>query len=467
MKKNFYKILSFLLIVLNTLVSGLILYFEILPLKYLIFILIALWTLVIILSIILNKKSKKKKRKIIVSIISIIFILGEILGFVYGIKALDFLNNIIDTGYRIEVYNLYVHKDSKYEKLNDLENKQINLYKQETESYEKALLKLEDKIVFKKEEEDSITSGVDKLIDGEIDGFFVNESLMNIYKEDNDKYSELKILESFEVIIKSKSSFKTVDITEKPFTLYLSGIDSSGNINVVSRSDVNILAVVNPKTHKILLVNTPRDYYVTLGSKGAKDKLTHAGIYGIDESAMTLSKLYNIDINYYGRVNFTSFVKIINALNGITVDSKYSFNFEGHYFKKGLNNLNGVEALAFTRERKSLPGGDLARGENQQAVIKGIINKLSDPEILVRYSSVLNSLEDGVITNLDKNTLTKFINMQIKKNIKWEIENINLTGKDSYNTTYSTGSSSVYVMIPDPDSLSEAKLKISEIINGI
>lgn len=460
----FYKILSFILIIISVFTFSIILYFEVLPLKYLIPIIVIFSILIFIISYKLNKRTILFT-KLIMSLFSFILIVIESLGIFYAIGTIDFLNKIFDTGYRIDVYNVYVLKDSDYHNIDELNDKKISFYEQENKSYLNATNKLKNKVSYEEVLVNSISQGVDNLINNETEALFISETLMDIYKEDHhEQYNNLKIIDSITVLSKSEKTFKRVDVTKNPFVIYLSGSDLTGKIEKASRSDVNIIAIINPKLGKVLLINTPRDYYVTLATKKAKDKLTHAGIYGIEESALTLGNLYQIDVNYYARVNFTSFVKIIDALNGITVNSRYAFSYDGYSFKKGINELTGAKALAFSRGRSMLPQGDVSRGENQQAVIVGIINKLSDKKTLIKYNSLLNSLESGVMTNIDKNMLTKIVNMQLDENIKWEVDTFNVTGNNSSNITYSTGNIKVYVMEPDIDKLSEAKIKIKDLM---
>ncbi|MDD4187654.1 MAG: LCP family protein [Bacilli bacterium] len=461
----FYKILSFILVMISVLLANIILYFEVLPLKYLIVLFIILVLIVFGISYKLNTKTCLFT-KIAMSFLAFIILFIEAIGIFYVFGTIDFLNNIFDTGFRVETYNVYVLKDSPYEKLKDLKDKKISVYESNSETYEKAVDKLQSKLNYEEVLEESITTGVSKVINKESDAIFISESLMAIYKEDyEEEYAQLRILESIDILVRTTGDFKTVDVKRKPFVVYLSGSDARGSINKVSRSDVNLLAVINPKKSKILLINTPRDYYVTLASKNAKDKLTHAGIYGIEESALTLATLYDVDVNYYARVNFTSFVKIIDALGGIKADSKYSFSYDGYTFRKGINSLTGASALAFSRGRKMLPEGDISRGYNQQAVIAGIINKASSPSLLTKYNSLLNSLESGVMTNIDKNTINKLVNLQLDENIKWKIENYNAKGTGAMMTTYSAGSARLSVLEPDEESVSEIKLKIKELMN--
>ena len=220
------------------------------------------------------------------------------------------------------------------------------------------------------------------------------------------------------------------------------------------------------------MVNTPRDYYVTLGNIKAKDKLTHAGVYGIEESVATLENLYNIDIDYYARVNFTTFINIVEELDGIKVDVPVSFceqtssrtSTRKICLNKGLQVLNGEEALALTRTRHTLSGGDRSRIENQLLVLRAIIDKALSPEIIVKYNGLLDSVSDSVITNIDQKSITKLIKKQIKKNSEWSFESLTVEGTDAYNTTYSTGNSSVYVMNQKEESVLSAKKAFDKIL---
>ncbi len=272
------------------------------------------------------------------------------------------------------------------------------------------------------------------------------------------------------------ASTVTKDVSEEPFIVYISGIDARNvsTIHEKSLSDVNMVVVVNPKTHKILMVNTPRDYYVGLkGDPNKMDKLTHAGSYGIDWSMQTIAAIYDIDINYYIKVNFKSVVDIVNAVGGVTVDSEYSFSSNAslsetrYYFKKGENTLNGDQALAFARERYSVPGGDRQRGIHQQKIISAIIDKAISPYIL--NSSNLKSLLDSFISNMKTNIsydeISDLVKLQLSKMPSWDIESISVEGTGASKTTYSSGSQELYVMIPNQDSIDVAKDAINAVLN--
>jgi LCP family protein required for cell wall assembly len=249
----------------------------------------------------------------------------------------------------------------------------------------------------------------------------------------------------------------------KPFVVYISGIDTYGEIDTVSRSDVNILAVVNPESRKVLLVNTPRDYYVQLhGTTGLRDKLTHSGVYGIDKSVKTMEDLYATPISYYLRINFTSLVDTVDVLGGVDVNSAYSFRVGGDGFAVGYNHLDGKKALAFARDRYSFEDGDRVRGQNQQRVIEAIISKLSSYSSLLNYPQILASLQGSFQTNMASNDITKLIKYQLNDMKKWQVESISVNGTDSHNYTYSMPTAMLYVMEPDKASVEAAKAKIRQ-----
>ena len=298
------------------------------------------------------------------------------------------------------------------------------------------------------------------------DAIMISNSMSELLHENyEDKIKEYKKIDEIKVVTREKVEKSDIDVSTKPFVVYLSGIDTYGDITSVSRSDVNILAVVNPKKNKVLIINTPRDYYVKLHSKEKKDKLTHAGIYGINESIKTLLDLYDVKIPFYIKVNFSSLIKLVDTLDGIKVNSKYEFSYDGANFRVGENYLNGKEALAFSRYRKGLPQGDISRGENQEAVIEAIIDKASRPSIVKNYSSILKSVSDGIVTNMSDNDFYKLAKFQLNEKPKWSVESKNASGKGDFRETYSAGQTKLYVMIPDDDDVDSIKDKINNYLD--
>ena len=324
-----------------------------------------------------------------------------------------------------------------------------------------------------------LTELADGILNGEVNAMLLNSGYLSVY-EDMDGYTDFstKIKEVGTVDVEStiqsaEESAPIEPITTanggKVYTIYLSGIDTRGEMTAKSRSDVNIIATVNTDTHEILLVSTPRDYFVPLSiSGGAPDKLTHAGIYGIDVCMDTLGMLYDIDINYYFRINFGGFVKVIDALGGITVNSDYDFdskNILGYHFNKGENYVNGEQALIFARERYAFQEGDRQRGKNQMEVIRGVVKKALSPEILTSYSSILSSLDGCFGTNITYEEIAQILQQQLTNGGDWTIVSYSVDGTGATEKPYSM-SQKAYVMVPDYNTVDKAKSLMEKVRNG-
>ena len=324
-----------------------------------------------------------------------------------------------------------------------------------------------------------LTELADGILNGEVNAMLLNSGYLSVY-EDMDGYTDFstKIKEVGTVDVEStiqsaEESTPVEPITTanggKVYTIYLSGIDTRGEMTAKSRSDVNIIATVNTDTHEILLVSTPRDYFVPLSiSGGAPDKLTHAGIYGIDVCMDTLGMLYDININYYFRINFGGFVKVIDALGGITVNSDYDFdskNILGYHFNKGENYVNGEQALIFARERYAFQEGDRQRGKNQMEVIRGVVKKALSPEILTSYSSILSSLDGCFGTNITYEEIAQILQQQLTNGGDWTIVSYSVNGTGATEKPYSM-SQKAYVMVPDYNTVDKAKSLMEKVRNG-
>lgn len=472
-KNNFiFKIISFLLLITSIISCGLLIYFEILPIMYLSLFIIIGGLIVFFFFKILNNKRLKKWIKIVISIPSILLIILFTFISIYSYGTISFFSEILDIGIRNDSYSIYVLNSSKYKNIKELEDKVIAISDINDKGTEKAIDKISKKIEFNMAEYDSIGDSANSLIEGEVDAILALDSNIEILKEDTKEFNKLKSIYTFNVSTKVETVGDKVDVSKKNFVFYISGIDTSGKVGAKARSDVNILVAVNPKENKILMVNTPRDYYVKLHDKKSMDKLTHAGVYGIEESVNTLEDLYDININYYARVNFTTFVNIVEELDGINVNVPLSFceqtssrtSTKQICLQKGEQTLNGEEALALSRTRHTVAGGDRGRIENQMLVLEAIIDKAISPKIITKYNSLLNSVSDSIITNIDQKSITKLIKKQIKNNSSWDIETYSVTGTDASDVTYSTGNGQVYVMKQDKESVLEAKKLLDKIL---
>ena len=260
-----------------------------------------------------------------------------------------------------------------------------------------------------------------------------------------------------------------VEVAEEPFTVYISGNDSYGEVTTAEgRSDVNILLTVNPNTRQILMTTTPRDYYVELPfGEGCWDKLTHAGNYGIDCSMQTLEALYDVEIDYYLRVNFSGFESIVEALGGVDVYSEYEFTAaSGHYFMQGYNAVDGPAALAFVRERYAFEAGDVQRGRNQMAMIEAIIDKAMSPALLTGYMGLMESVSDSFVTNMPKSSVGDLMKLQLREGGSWNVVTNSVSGYVSEAYTYSDSSQLLSVMLPDEASVQYAAELIDRCESG-
>lgn len=416
----------------------------------------------------------KSKVRIISFFISIIYSLLLLFVIIYEGYTFNFLGKISGNNIVSEVYNIVVLKDSKYDSIKDLNNLKLGILEKEDDSYLKALNIINKKISYEKNKFENNSLLVDNLLNKSVAAIMIDEGSNNILRENNEEYqNNTKVIYEFSIDVKKDNALKQKNVTKEPFNIYISGIDTYGKIQSNSRSDVNIVLSVNPVTKKILLIHIPRDYYVSLSDKNQKDKLTHAGIYGVDSSIKAIESLLNIDINYYVKLNFTSLINIVDAIGGIDVVSNYTFTTgiydekmkEVYTFKKGENHLNGDKALAFVRERKSFNDGDRVRGENQIIVLKAIIEKGMSKSIITNYLKLLGSMENAVITNMNNNEITSLIKMQIDDNAKWSFDNLVLNGTSDLEYTYSYPNQKLYVMVPNEESVNEAKEKLQQIID--
>ena len=330
---------------------------------------------------------------------------------------------------------------------------------------------------------DSMTALADALYDDEVDAILINQGYVDLLTE-KDGYTDFRdqtrVLYTYTTTHEVDPIVPNTSITKEPFVVYCSGIDARvDDISAKSRSDVNILAVVNPTTKQILLVNTPRDYYLPLARNGELDKLTHAGLYGIDESMKVLGNLYGVQADYYVRVNFAGLVKIVDALGGVDIESDANFScvpmetpdgngdytYQKYSFTKGINHVNGSQALAFARERKAFADGDNRRGQHQMTVIKAIVNKACSSAVLTKYQKLLKAASDAFITNMPYADISSLVQMQLGDMADWNITTYAVSGEGSTEYCYALGDKA-WVMIKDSSKVNTAKNMIQQVING-
>ena len=469
-----FRLLSIILIICSIITLVLIIKSNLFSILTIILITLILFVIDFIFFKGLNSKLRVWCKNVI-SFFAIILILIQILFYIFGNKAIVFLSSIMDTGIRTYTYNVYVLDNSEYKELKDLNNKMISyLLDDNNKEMNK---KLSKEIKYKTRVSDDINKLMDGIINEEYAAIVLNESYEDILKEYNENdFNKLRKIYTLEITTKIDIMKSSKNIANTPFVIYISGIDTMGKITSSARSDVNIIMAVNPNTKKIALVSTPRDFYVDLPTKGKKDKLTHAGIYGLDESMKALSKTYDVDIDYYARINFSSFINIIDAIGGVEVDVEDSFcesNEERSTKKsdliclnKGINTLNGREALAYARNRHAFNNGDIARGNHQMEILNAMIKKMTSKDILKNYNKIIDSLKGQVLTNVNIDDIYKIAKKELKEESGYEITSLTpeISNMNKLAECYSIGDWA-YVLEGDTNSINEISNKLKEVLS--
>ena len=414
---------------------------------------------------------KAKKSTLVTTIILVVFSLISLVG-VFGFKQMiDITNRMNQTAAFSEVeMSIVVPKDSDIKDVSQLTSVQAptKVDKNNVDTLMSALKK-DKKVDVKVDDVASYQEAYDNLKSGKSKAMVLSGSYASLLESVDSNYaSNLKTIYTYKIKKKNNNSAKQVD--SKVFNIYISGIDTYGSISTVSRSDVNIIMTVNMNTHKILLTTTPRDAYVKIPDGGADqyDKLTHAGIYGVETSEKTLENLYGIKIDYYARINFTSFLKLIDQLGGVTVHNDQAFtSLHGKFdFPVGDIQMNSEQALGFVRERYSLDGGDNDRGKNQEKVISAIVNKLASLKSVSNFTSIVNNLQDSVQTNMSLDTINALANTQLDSGSKFTVTSQAVTGTGSTGqlTSYAMPNSSLYMMKLDDSSVESASQAIKNLM---
>lgn len=418
-----------------------------------------------------------RKMKKVIKLVCCIFFIINALVFGYGIKYSDKTIEALDKiSYNLaqkEDYEVKVLSESDISSAETLKGKKIGVFK--NEKYDDVVKYLKKDVECELIDYEDPVKFFEDLSEGDIDAVIASDTVYGLLDEDLEYMKlELKTAHTVGVPIEGaiEEVVKVVDVTNTPFNIYIAGGDKYGSINKVMNTDVNMVVSVDVKNHKLLLTSIPRDYYVVLPSKGEKayDKLTHAGYYGIQESIKAVENLLDIDINYYAKVNFSTIEKIVDAIGGIDVKSDYSFTEDSsgkfYHYKKGINHLNGSQALAFSRERHSFSDGDIQRVKNQQKVIDAIISKMtSSSTLLGSYVNILDAVSKNLATNLDRKSISRIVKMQLNDMRGWKSERQNLVGESAMSTKcYSMPNYNLYVMKQNPNSVKKSSDKIKEFI---
>ena len=450
---------------------------DMIPSKYLTIAFVVIGVIYLILLLFTLPRKLKRRIKIVCCVFFIINALIFGYGIKYSDKTISFLENV---GYDLvqkEDYDVKVLSKSSITSKEGLKGKKIGIFK--NDSYDDVVKYLKKDVDCEIIDYNDAVKFFEDLADGTIDAVIASNNVYDLLGEDL-SYMKLNIKNVHVVGVPIKGEIdevvKVVDVTNTPFNIYIAGGDKEGSINKVMNTDVNMVVSVDPINHKLLLTSIPRDYYVVLPSKGENvyDKLTHAGYYGVQESIKAVEKLLDIEINYYAKVNFTTIEKVVDAIGGVDVNSDYTFKFSdpsrGLYFSynKGMNHLNGKQALGFARERESFSDGDVQRVKDQQKVIDAVISKMTSAQkMLSKYTDILDAIKDNFATNLDGKAIKRLVNMQLSDMRGWKSESQNLVGTSAMsNKCYSIPNMNLYVMKPNAESVQANSQKIKDFLSN-
>ena len=467
-QQSFNIILLFIYIVLTCFLLFLIFRYHILAVSYFNLLLAAIMVFIALVALFLISNRKAKKFTLIMLLLSIVASSLALVGVHQFVSLANHLN--ATSNYSSYSISVAVLADSEIGNVSQLSSVTAPT-KTDAENIKKLLddIKTSQNKDLKVEDSSSYLAAYKSLLAGETKAIVLNSVFENLIEQEYPDHAK-KIKKIY-----TKELTKTVEAPKvsqnKAFNIYISGIDTYGPISSVSRSDVNIIMTVNQETKKILLTTTPRDAYVPIadGGNNQNDKLTHAGIYGVDASIHTLENLYGIDLNYYARLNFTSFLKLIDLLGGVDVNNDQEFTLlQGKYhFPVGNVHLDSEQALGFVRERYSLANGDGDRGRNQQKVISAIIQKLTSAEALKNFDDIMQSLQDSVQTNMPPETMVSLVNTQLASGGKYTVITRDLKGTGRMGLpSYAMPDSELYMLEVDPNSLETLKTEIKDIMEG-
>lgn len=486
----FFRTLAVIYTILACAFIALLCWLNVLPAKYLYSGIGLLAVASIFIVPVMFSRNGIKSRRNAAAIIAVLLIGVFGVGTYYLADTLNFLDNISQGIAATEDYYVVVRNEGTAEAeaegaaeadISTLAGQTIGTYMSHDLAYSEAKSKLQGEVSVEYAYVDTAKDTIVKLLNGEYNAIFLSAASYESMKSSSDTEMEAlniaektKVLYTVSMPIESEDRTSSVDVTKESFNIYISGSDMEGSIDIPNRTDVNMIATINPITHEVLLTSIQRDYYVQLPSKGASDKLTHSSLYGIQESIGAIENQLGIDINYYLRVNYSTVMKLVDAIGGIEIESDRDFytsgmkgmpELNGHHFVKGINKVDGKLALAFCRERHSFPEGDMKRNENQQQVMEAIIKKCTkSTTILTKYTALLDAVKDNLATNMTTDEMSSIVKMQIDQMPDWKISKQAIKGTNGFEYCYALGfNASTVDAIPEEEMKALDKIvKVSE-----
>ena len=443
---------------------------DVLPFRFVVCVLLGLALLDLAILLLVGMKRSRWGR-LDGLVLSAIMVLNICLGVWYMYDTYVTLEKIAEYNSHFENYDVLVLKNGRYQDEEDINGETVyvtgNNSKMYNEAQEKLITKADvkyDKVADANEAMSMLLDDSGKTSDNLV---YLSDSNFKMFCEENEEYEKkIKVLAQIQVFKRDGTNAARVNVTQDPFNICVTGIDMWGDIDAVSRSDVNMILTVNPQNRTILLTSVPRDSYVVLHSFGEYDKLTHTGVWGVDETTSTIEDWLDIDINYFVRVDFSMLRDIVNAIGGIDVYSDYTFKsaISDYKYKKGWNHLDGKGALYFARERKAFKGQDQQRILHQQKVMKACIKKVTgSAELLTNYTKLLDAVDDEMETNLSEREMAAMVRMQLDDMKKWKITTQAVKGDFEMRGTYTMGMGrDLLVCIPREESVEKVKKGIHD-----
>lgn len=482
--KKFSKVLSILLSVVLVISSFYLLYqvirLNVLPSKFLFPLTIGVVVLDAIFILLLVYFSKNVVSKIICIVLTLFICVASCMCGYYISKTQNVLSSITNVAKHAKnTVSVIVKESSTIKNKSQLNGVSVGSLRLNEQGSKKALKELSSEgIVLNQTEYDSMTALLEAFYNGEVDSIIINESSRSQIL-DMEAYSNFdsntRVVYQTSYKVKNNDSATSVsDITSKPFNVLISGSDTRGGFDENGRSDVIMVATVNPKTHTILLTSVPRDFYVTTACdagdgcmQGALDKITHTGIHGTNTTKRTVEQLLGIEINYTFKVGFDTVTELVDVLGGVDVyvEPGYATTNSLYSVHEGINHLNAEQALAFARDRYSYTEGDRQRTKNQQQVLMGIVKEATKPSVITNYAAIMDTMANTFSTTMSNAEITDLIKYQLNNNPTWKMEQYMVDGTGDTLMCAELGDAAS-VMVPDQSTVKTAKDKINAVLAG-
>lgn len=484
MKSKFSKVLSILLSVILVISSFYLLYqvirLNVLPSKFLFPLTIGVVVLDAIFILLLIYFSKNVVSKIICIVLTLFICVASCMGGYYISKTQNVLSSITNVAKHAKnTVSVIVKESSSIKNKSQLNGVSVGSLRLNEQGSKKALKELSSEgIVLNQTEYDSMTALLEAFYNGDVDSIIINESsrsqILDIEAYSNFDSNTRVVYQTSYKVKNNDSATSVSDITSKPFNVLISGSDTRGGFDENGRSDVIMIATVNPKTHTILLTSVPRDFYVTTACdagdgcmQGALDKITHTGIHGTNTTKRTVEQLLGIEINYTFKVGFDTVTKLVDTLGGVDVYVEPGYAVHNEYInvKEGVNHLYGEEALEYARERYAYAEGDRQRTKNQQQVLMGIVKEATKPSVITNYAAIMDTMANTFSTTMSNDEITDLIKYQLNNNPTWKMEQYMVDGTGDTLMCAELGDAAS-VMVPDQSTVKMAKDKINAVLAG-